>query len=156
MVVRQEDTLLRDGEELEGSVRAVYRLLRRPYDADIASSDLTVPQMKTVEELTKEDGLSLKELSKRVSLTHSTVSGIVDRLEARSLVERRTDKKDRRFRRIFLSEEVREYVRTMSPSRRYGPIPSALGLASAEEREQIVAGVRMLRRLIEKVVSDDE
>lgn len=146
--------LLREAEEVEGAVYALYRLLRRPFDPEIAESGLTVPQMSTLEELTREDGLSLKELSARMALSHSTVSGIIDRLERRGSVERRRDPEDRRYRRIFLSEEVREYVRRMSPSRSLGPIPKALEFASAEERAQILGGVGTLRRLLEKVVSD--
>ncbi len=146
--------LLRGAEEVEGAVRALYRLLRRPFDPDIAESGLTVPQISTLEELTREDGLSLKELSARMALSHSTVSGIIDRLERRGSVERRRDPEDRRYTRIFLSEEVREYVRRMSPSRSLGPIPKALELASAEERAQILGGVGTLRRLLERVASD--
>jgi len=146
--------LIGEAEEVEGGVRAVYRLLRRPFDPDIAASGLTVPQMNALEELTREDGLSLKALSARMALSHSTVSGIVDRLGRRGLVQRTPDERDRRYSRIFLSEEVREYVRRMRPSRRFGPIPRALELADAEERRQILEGVRTLRRLLETVVSD--
>lgn len=153
-VEKAKTRLVREAEEVEGSVRALYRLLRRPFDPDIAGSGLTVPQMNALEELTREDGLSLKELSGRMALSHSTVSGIVDRLERRELVGRTPDPKDRRYSRIFLSEEVREYVRRLSPSRRLGPIPKALELASAEERARILEGVRTLRRLLEAVVSD--
>jgi MarR family transcriptional regulator, organic hydroperoxide resistance regulator len=146
--------LLRQAGEVEGAVRALYRILRRPFDPDIAGSGLTAPQMNALEELTREDGLSLQELSRRMSLSHSTVSGIIDRLERRELVGREPDPDDRRYSRIRLSEEVREYVRRMSPSRRLGPIPKALELASAEERARIVGGVVTLRRLLEDVVFD--
>lgn len=146
--------LHREAEAVESAVHALHRLLRRPFDPDIARSGLTVPQMNALEELTREDGLSLKELSRRMALSHSTVSGIVDRLERRGSVVRTPDPKDRRYSRISLSEEVREYVREMRPSRRSGPIPKALELASSEERAQIIEGVATLRRLLEKVVSD--
>jgi DNA-binding MarR family transcriptional regulator len=146
--------LLREAEEVEDAVRALYRLLRRPFEPDIAESGFTAPQMNTLEELTRQDGLSLKELSARMALSHSTVSGIIDRLERRGSVERKRDPEDRRYSRIFLSEEVREYVRHMSPSRSLGPIPKALELASAEERAQILGGIGTLRHLLDSVVSD--
>ena len=148
--------LIGEAEEVERSVRAVHRLLRRPFDPDIARSGLTVPQMNALEELTREDGLSLKELSGRMALSHSTVSGIIDRLERRELVGREPDPDDRRYSRIRLSEEVRKYVRRMSPSRRSGPISKALELASTEERAQILGGVATLRRLLEEVLSEGE
>jgi MarR family transcriptional regulator, organic hydroperoxide resistance regulator len=145
--------LMREAEEVMTTVRVLYRLLCRSFDPEIAASGLTVPQVNALEELTREDGLSLKELSARMGLSHSTVSGIVDRLERRGFVGRRTDPKDRRYNRIFLSEKVKEYVRDVVPSRTLGPILKALALASAEERAQALAGIRTLRRLSEAVVS---
>ncbi len=145
--------LIRGAEEVTTTVRALYRLVCRSFDPEIARSGLTIPQINALEELTREDGLSLKELSGRMGLSHSTVSGIVDRLERKGLVGRRPDSKDRRYSRIFLSEEVKEYVREEVPSRTLGPILKALKLASAEERTQILAGIRTLRRLLEAVVS---
>lgn len=144
--------LLQQAEEIATTVRALRRLLLRSFEPDIAESGLTVPQMNTLEELAKEDGLSLKELSARMALSHSTVSGIVGRLERRGFVSRTPDSKDRRYSRIILSEEVREYVRDMVPSRRLGPILRALELASTGERKQILAGIGILRRLLEVVI----
>ena len=45
-------------------------------------------------------------------------------------------------------------MREEVPSRRLGPILKALEMASAEEREQILAGIGALRRLLESVVSE--
>jgi DNA-binding MarR family transcriptional regulator len=42
-----------------------------------------VPQSAVIQAVVKHDGISLKDLSREVSLAHSTVSGIVDRLEKR-------------------------------------------------------------------------
>jgi MarR family transcriptional regulator, organic hydroperoxide resistance regulator len=145
--------LVREAEEITTTVRVLYRTLCRTFDPEIARSGLTVPQVNALEALTREDGLSLKELSGRMALSHSTVSGIVDRLERRGLLGRRPDERDRRYSRIFLSERVREYVREEVPSRTLGPIIKALERASAEERAQALAGIRTLRRLSESVGS---
>ncbi len=146
--------LLQEAEEVAADVRVLRRLLRRSFEPDITRSGLTAPQIDALEELTKEDGLSLKELSGRMELSHSTVSGIVDRLERKGFVGRTPDPKDRRYSRIFLSGEVREYVREEVPFRRLDPIFKALTLANAEERSQILRGVRTLRRLLQAVVSE--
>ncbi len=146
--------LIRQAEEVTTTVRVLYRLMCRSFDPEIARSGLTVPQINALEELTREDGLSLKELSGRMGLSHSTVSGIVDRLERRGLVSRKTDEQDRRYSRIFLSEEVKEYVREVVPSSTLGPILKALESVSAEERAHMLGGIRMLRSLLEMVVSE--
>ncbi len=153
-VERASAELIREAEEITTTVRVLYRLLCRSFDPEIARSGLTVPQVNALEALTREDGLSLKELSGRMALSHSTVSGIVDRLERRGLVGRRTDERDRRYSRIFLSQKVKEYVREEVPSRTLGPVIKALERASAEERAQALAGIRTLRHLSEEVVSD--
>jgi len=146
--------LISAAEEITTTVRVLYRTLCHSFDPEIAASGLTVPQINALEALTREDGLSLKELSGRMALSHSTVSDIVDRLERRGLVGRRPDERDRRYSRIFLSENVKEYVRDVVPSRTLGPIIKALERASTEERAQALAGIRTLRRLSESVVSD--
>lgn len=148
------EELLREAEEVAANVHALRRLLLRSFEPDIAKGGVTVPQMNAFEELAGEDGLSLKELSGRMGLSHSTVSGIIDRLQRKGFVRRTLDSEVRRYSRIFLSEEVKDYVRVEVPSRRLGPIPKALELASAGEREQILAGVGTLRRLLEAVVSE--
>jgi DNA-binding MarR family transcriptional regulator len=148
--------LLREAEEVAASVQVLRRLLLRSFEPDIAESGLTVPQMNALEELSKEDGLSLKQLSGRMGLSHSTVSGIVDRLQRRGFVGRTPNPKDRRYSHIFLSEGVKDYVREEVPSRRLGPILKTLELANVEERARILEGVRTLRRLLESVVSDSD
>src|ERR687885_38939 len=91
--------LIREAEEVANTVRALRRLMLRSFEPDIAQSGLTAPQINTMRELAREDGLSLKELSRRMELSHSTVSGIVDRLERNGLVRRTPNPEDRRYSR---------------------------------------------------------
>lgn len=143
------EELTQAAAQIETTIFALYRLLRRPFDADAASSGLTVPQITVLEELANEDGLSLKELSRRLSLSHSTVSGIIDRLEKRELVQRTADEQDRRSSRIMLSPSVRAYIREAVPSRRLGPLLRALEGMSPEARRTVLVGLRTLRELME-------
>ncbi len=56
---------------------------------------ITKPQILVLEQL-KEGPRTVGEISKRVDLSYSTVSGIIDRLERASIVVRKRDEKDRR------------------------------------------------------------
>ncbi|WP_273842223.1 MarR family winged helix-turn-helix transcriptional regulator [Rubrobacter calidifluminis] len=149
----RDAVLIREAEEVTAHVHALPRLLRRSFEPDIARSGLTAPQIRALDELTREDGISLKELSSRMELSHSTVSGIVDRLEQKGFLWRTPDPKDRRYSCIFLSEEVKDYLRTEMPFRRRDPILRALALASPEERSQVLQGIRALRRLLEMSIT---
>jgi DNA-binding MarR family transcriptional regulator len=95
-------------------------------------------------------GISLKDLSREVSLAHSTASGIVDRLEKRGLIERRPDPSDGRISRIYPTKPVVEFVRDRIPTLTSGPLINALNNATVEERANIEQALRRLRELLEQ------
>ena len=146
-----EETELRQlALELEQHLTAIRQEIRRPVEAEFAKGGLTGPQRSVMEALFKSDGRSLKELTAQVGLAHSTVSGIVDRLEKRGLIERKPNLNDRRHTRIIVSEEVREFMEKRYPVIAAHPLYDVLRAADATERDAIVTGIRTLRRLLDK------
>ncbi|HLY43920.1 MAG TPA: MarR family winged helix-turn-helix transcriptional regulator [Terracidiphilus sp.] len=137
-------------EQVERDLAVIRRALRKPFEAMIAQGELTVPQTAVMREVVAHDGVSLKDLSGAVSLAHSTVSGIVDRLEARGMISRRADSKDGRISRIYPSAEVAEFVRTQIPALSRGPLQRALERATEAERIQIAKALRRMRELLEE------
>ena len=93
--------------------------------------------------------MTLKELSQAVSLAHSTVSGIVDRLEKRGMIERRTDEADGRVSRIHPTAAVAHFVRERIPELRSGPLNRALAQADQEDRTKIAWALKRLRELLD-------
>jgi DNA-binding MarR family transcriptional regulator len=146
--MRDED-LNNLAREIDEDLRVVRQILRRPMEAEFARGNLTGPQQLVMDVLVRSDGLSLKELSKRLGLSHSTVSGIVDRLERRGLVWRKADPIDRRFTVITPSKAVEEFLKKKLPTLTIHPLVEVLTRANASEREEIVRGVRALRRIAE-------
>jgi DNA-binding MarR family transcriptional regulator len=134
-------------QEIDQHLRAVRQALRQPVEAEFAKGGLTGPQRSVMHALVHSNGLSLKELSRQVGLAHSTVSGIVDRLEKQGLAERRTDSRDRRVTKIAASPRVRNYVRNILPALELHPLEQALGRAKPSERAAILQGLRILQRL---------
>jgi DNA-binding MarR family transcriptional regulator len=65
---------------------------------------LTGPQLVLIRELGRADVLSVGELARRVSLSQGTVTGVLDRLEKRGLVERSRSDSDRRRVLVRLTE----------------------------------------------------
>ncbi len=137
-------------ERINRNLSAIRRVLRRPLEAEVARGDLTVPQSAVMQVVVRHDGVSLKELSREVSLAHSTVSGIVDRLEKRGLIERRSDPKDGRVSRIYPTAEVSEFVRDRIPALSRGPLEAALSRASQQEGAAIVSALERLRELLDQ------
>ncbi|WEG13335.1 MarR family transcriptional regulator [Pullulanibacillus sp. KACC 23026] len=134
------------------NLQAIHKTLQQDIDKEIAKSKITGPQLMVLDSLVDCNGLTMKELSKKVGLTHSTVSGIVDRLEKQNLVERKTDKSDRRYTRIYISEQVKDYIKKLIPDY-YGPLLSKVKSAKKEEQLIITEGISKLRDLIDKNMS---
>ena len=136
--------------EIEQHLSAIRQEIRRPVEAEFAKGGLTGPQRTVMQALIQSDGLSLKELTKRVGLAHSTVSGIVDRLEKRGLLERQPNLKDRRHTSIVVSSIVREFMEKRYPVLAAHPLFDVLRLATSTERNAIVTGILTLRKLLGK------
>ena len=64
---------------------------------------LSIPQCDVLTTLTEEEGMSQQELAKRLYVTKGNISGLLDRLEAAGLVERRVAEADRRQYSIYLT-----------------------------------------------------
>jgi DNA-binding MarR family transcriptional regulator len=109
-----------------------------------------VPQAAVMHIVVGRPGISLKDLSGEVSLAHSTVSGIADRLEKRGLIERRPDPADGRVSRIYPTRPVMEWVRDAIPALTSEPLVRALARVSAAERAAIGQALRRLRELLEQ------
>jgi DNA-binding MarR family transcriptional regulator len=136
-------------ERMEQDLSAIRRALRKPLEAEFAKGALTVPQTAVMRAVVRQQGISLKELSRQVSLAHSTVSGIVDRLEKRRMIERRADLEDGRASRIYPTAAVAEFVREQIPRLSRGPLEDALERATKAERAAIATALQRLRELLE-------
>ncbi len=143
-------SLLKLAEEIDQHLNAIRQRLRAPLETAFASGGLTGAQRAVMHVLVTSEGLSLKQLSERVGLAHSTVSGIVDRLEARGFVVRSQDKADRRATVIDPSPQVREFLSETMPQLVMSPLTRSLAEASPRDRATVIRGLRRLRTLIER------
>jgi DNA-binding MarR family transcriptional regulator len=135
--------------QMERDLTAIRRAMRKPLEAEFARGALTMPQKTVMQAVVSSQGISLKDLSRQVGLAHSTVSGIVDRLERQGMIERRPDPADGRITRIHASAAVAAFLREQMPALLTGPLHAALKRASEEERGRMVNALGRLRELLE-------
>lgn len=81
----------------------VARMIRRRADQMARLQGTTRAQWLVIARLSRHPGLSQTELASMVEVEPITVARLIDRLEARGLVERRLDPTDRRLRRLHLT-----------------------------------------------------
>ena len=81
----------------------VARLVRTVADREARAHGMTRAQWMILFRLRRRDGMTQRELAEVLEVEPITVGRLVDRLEARGLVERRADPRDRRCWRLHLT-----------------------------------------------------
>jgi DNA-binding MarR family transcriptional regulator len=144
---RQDADLVREAEETLSDIKVLWRdLFRNPFD-EAKESGLTGPQVTLMACLVKEGAMTLTELSRALGMSHSTASGIVDRLQARGLLDRSEDATDGRRTSIAVTDRVTAYVQELAAGPA-GRLVAAFEKASAGQRRDVTKGLKTLRRLL--------
>jgi DNA-binding MarR family transcriptional regulator/GNAT superfamily N-acetyltransferase len=81
----------------------------------VQSHSLTIPQVVLLREIQRKGRLSLGDLAKSASLSNATVTGIIDRLEAKNLVKRVRSETDRRQVFVEIMPEGAKMLTSMPP-----------------------------------------
>ncbi|WP_416961395.1 MarR family winged helix-turn-helix transcriptional regulator [Streptomyces sp. Agncl-13] len=137
---RRSDPVTMEVVELIGDVVARFYA---DYEEAAGDHRLTGAQARLLSLLSLEP-LPMRKLARKLKCEPSNVTGIVDRLETRGLVERRPDPADRRVKLAAATDEGRRVARSLRESLRFAREPLA-GL-SDEER---LALRGLLRRMLE-------
>jgi DNA-binding MarR family transcriptional regulator len=123
------DELTVEVVELIGEVVGRYHA---DYEDAAAGHTLTGAQAKLLSLLAL-DPLPMRKLAQKLKCEPSNVTGIVDRLESRGLVERRPDPADRRVKMAVATDEGLRVVRELREDLRFARAPLA-GLSDEERR----------------------
>jgi MarR family transcriptional regulator, organic hydroperoxide resistance regulator len=117
------------------------------FGAVVAQLDLAPTQARALHELECDPPISMRELAERLKSDPSNITGLIDRLEARGLVERRPDPRDRRIKGLALTAagaRLRErlFASLYTPPR---------GVARLSEPDQ-----RSLRDVLQRVLEQSD
>lgn len=95
----------------------VARLLRVEADKRARQHGMTRAQWAILIWLDRQPGISQKELSELLEVEPITVARLIDRLEARGMVERRPDPRDRRIWRLHLLRPALDVIHEIGEHR---------------------------------------
>lgn len=116
--------------------------------------NLTGPQGMMIGILSHDGEMKISDLSEKIGLSNSTVSGIIDRLEKQGLVERTRSIEDRRVVYVNISDKFKEISK-----KRFCKIEETLEnimeKATAEEIDTILKGLDTLEQLMDKQSSNE-
>ncbi|MFE7229998.1 MarR family winged helix-turn-helix transcriptional regulator [Streptomyces sp. NPDC002405] len=138
---RRPDALTLEVVELIGDVVARFY---EDYEEAAGEHALTGAQARLLSLLSLEP-LPMRKLAQKLKCEPSNVTGIVDRLETRGLVERQPDPGDRRVKLAAATEEGRRVARELREGLRFAREPLA-GLSEGER----LALRDLLRRMMDQ------
>ena len=125
-------------------IAQLFTSQRTRFLAIASEFDLAPAQLGALKALDPEDPLPMRELAQALACDNSNVTGIVDRLEARGLVERRASTDDRRVKMLVVTEAGKDLRRRVKA--RMEEPPEALKRLTPE-------GQVLLRDLLRKAMS---
>lgn len=143
----QEDSI-NYAEEIMTLFRSIQKNFRDYMFTKTREHGFTTPQLLLIFELSTNPGIKLNDLSDRLGLSKSTVSGIVDRLEVQGVVERNIPKNNRRIVELYLSKDFLERKDILRLKEKY-----FLDIAKniePEEAEKIIYALEKLNYLTEQ------
>lgn len=139
---------LSDGYKIAFLIREINSKLNNCIKDEFKDSGLTVPQITVIKLLAKHKRLKSSEISKKMSLVNSTVTGIIDRLEKLNIVKRERSEEDKRIVYIELSdtgnivlEDFRDTINNY--------FTNIFSNASKEQIDNILTGLETLKEVLD-------
>ena len=133
--------------ELTKLFREIMHLVKSNMTKNFEGFDITMPQGMVIGNLARFGKMKVSELSGRLGLSNSTVSGIVDRLEKQGIVERVTSNDDKRVVYVSLTAGLEEMHKGFHKSFEE-KILGMLDKGTPEEINKIIEGLNTLKRLL--------
>lgn len=91
-------------------INDIARVIGVIYARRMGALQLTRSQWELLGYIARCPGMYQGELADLVGVTRMTVTGLLDRLEAKALIERQSDPSDRRLKRVFLTPQAKAQV----------------------------------------------
>jgi len=138
---------LNESTKIAKLLQEVMLLFKHNMSNVVENTGMTIPQMMVMGILCKEKTLKITELSGRLNLSNSTVSGIVDRMEKLGMVERVRSEQDRRVVYVNVPSNFAEMHQTFH-KRFEENIARTMEEGTQEELTKIYEGLEVLKRLL--------
>lgn len=139
-------------ESVGYQIRTTHRALARFLQLKIEPYGVTLGMWYFLRTLWSEDGLTQRELSRRVGTMEPTTLSAILSMEKRGLVRRVRNKKDRRKLHVYLTPKARKIRNDLIPLARDVVATAVQGL-SAGEVKQLLAALAEIRKNLHATIS---
>lgn len=123
-----------------------YQAFSKADVEDLRQYKLTQAQADVIFTLGNTEGLTFKEIGEMTLITKGTLTGVIDRLEQKSLVKRVQGREDRRCTRVVLTRKGNELFRDVFP-KHIAHLKTRFDKLSCNEVQNIERSLRKLRQV---------
>lgn len=130
-------------------MKTVLHSIKKNLGSSFNAFDLTGPQGMLMGILKHYGEMKISDLSEKLGLSNSTVSGIIDRLEKQGLVKRTRSENDRRVVYVSATEKFKKGFEENFKiiENEFGRM---LNKATPEEIDTILEGLHLLQKILDK------
>jgi MarR family transcriptional regulator, organic hydroperoxide resistance regulator len=150
------ETLFKEGEQMQNIdesmkvvmlFKQVVSLLKHNMFKEFEHTGITPPQGMVLGNLSKFGKLKISDLSDKLGLSNSTISGIIDRMEKHDMVIRTRSQEDKRVVYVSLSPvfEERHHNCHMKAEEN---IQAIMNKGTHEDLDKIIDGLNTLKKLL--------
>ena len=143
------------GMKVVQELKEIVDAIKQHVDNEFKAINLTGTQGMLVRTLAHQGEMKISDLSKKMGLSNSTISGIVDRLERQGTVERIRSEEDRRVVLVKVTSEFRTIAKTHI-HKVEEKFTLMMNESPSEEIEKIYEGLNLLKNLIDKQLMKKE
>jgi DNA-binding MarR family transcriptional regulator len=134
--------------EIMQSLRRIFKAIQDYSHEVLKKFGITGPQLWALKNISQNRSLSLGDLSEKMCLHPSTITGVIDRLEKKGYVVRDRGQKDRRVVKVQLTAEGERLVRK-APNPVQGKMIYGLMRLKKDELNSIYDSIQKLVEIME-------
>jgi DNA-binding MarR family transcriptional regulator len=124
-------------------------LIKKNFEKDFKKMHVTRSQILVMKVLNQCGEMKVSDISRELDLSNSTVSGIIDRLVEKKIVQRKRSDEDRRIVMISLADEYRQPVKR-GLNAFAQKMRKVLSTITEEDFDSIIRGLEKLEKILEE------
>lgn len=133
--------------EIARTFTELSKIIKHSLRKEFEAIGVTMPQGIVIATLIKSGEMKLSDLSTKVNLSNSTVTGIIDRLEHQGLVLRTRSEEDRRIIYVKVTPKVKAMYQEIS-HKSEAIFEDLLSSGTPEELDKIFIGLKTLKKVL--------
>ena len=127
---------------------SAYQAFERYSSPDVKAMGLTTTQFDVIATLGNQPPMTCKELGEKTLVTKGTLTGVLERLEAKGILERKLNPEDARSQMIGLTQAGQTLFEKVFPAH-LNHLDKAFQKLSAKELVEITSSLQLLKNVFE-------